>query len=402
MTKRTALYEIEKALGAHFEILTTTGPEGQKEAWEIASRFSSIKEEYAAVRRNIGLIDFSHRGKIRVKGPDSIKYLHGQVTQDIKKLPLDGACYAFVLTHQGAIVGDVNIYRTGVQELLIDTSEHCTQRVFDQLLRFAISDDVEIENITDNICHLGIQGPASLRFLLEQSQGVAADGKLQLKSVQEVSVGSIKVLVARQGGDQETGWTGEMGFDFFLEGQDAVLFCRTILDKGQPYGLEWVGSHAFDVLRLEAGIPLYGLDMNEDYLPLEVLPSEEDVRRAISTDKGCYVGQEVVARIIYRGHVNRILAGMVFTGTNEPQPGRKLFKGDKEVGKVTSSLFSPSLGKVIALGYVPSLEKAPGTQFSVGEPDCPLLAEVFPLPFYKTSHPGREEIAKVNWTRHAT
>lgn len=396
--KRTVLHDIEKALGAAFEVRSTPGPEAGQETWEIASVYSTVEEEYAAVRERIGLFDFSHRGKIRVKGPDSLKYLHGQVTNEIKKLPLHSGCYAFALTHKGALVGDLNIYRTGKEELLIDTSEFCAHRVFDQLLRFAISDEVEIENITENICHLGIHGPGTIRFLLEQLQNGGAEGTWPPNSIQELTLESSRFLAARQGYGKETGWTGEEGFDLFLEGQDPEKLWKTLLEKGKPYGLKCAGSDAFHTLRLEAGVPLYGVDMTEDHLPQEVLASADDFRRAISTDKGCYIGQEVVARLVSRGHVNRVLAGMILNGANEPQTGSQLFDGGKAAGVLTSTSWSPSRRKIVGLGYIPSLRNGPDNEFSVGTPDSTIQAKVVSLPFYTAKIAGGEELSNLNWT----
>jgi folate-binding protein YgfZ len=401
MTKRTPLYERETVVGAKFELRATRRPDGQEDLWEIASLYSTVEEEYAAVRHAAGLLDFSHRGKIRIKGPDSLKYLHGQVTNDIKRLPLHGSCYAFVLTHKGAIVGDVNVHRTGIDELLIDTSEYCALEVFDHLLRFAISDDVEIEDITESTSHLGLHGPKAMWLLYELTREADAHGWMHPHSIEGYPIGPNNVLVHRQGSPRETGWTGEMGFDFFLEEQDPGLLWTTLLEKGEQYGLKCVGSRSFDILRLEAGVPLYGVDMTEEHLALEVLPTEEDVRRTISTDKGCYIGQEVVARIINRGHVNRILAGLAWEGADESREGRKLFKGDQAVGELTSSHWSPSLKKVVALGYVPSLQKDPGNRFSVGGPNSRIIAEVVQIPFYKPPIPSEEELAKLIATTHA-
>jgi aminomethyltransferase len=402
MTKRIPLHKMEDAIGAKFEMRATLRPDGQEDTWEVASLYSTIEEEYTAVRNAVGLFDFSHRGKIRIKGPDSLKYLHGQVTNDIKRLPLHESCYAFVLTHKGAIVGDVQVHRTGVDELLIDTSEYCTLKIFDHLFHFAISDDVEIEDITEDICHLGLHGPKAMRLLYELTHPVDVNGWMHPNSIQTYPIGPNRVFIHRQGGSTMTGWTGELGFDLFLEGQDPGSLWTALLEQGKEQGLKCVGARSFDILRLEAGTALYGVDMTEEHLPLEVLPTEEDLHRAISTDKGCYIGQEVVARIINRGHVNRTLAGLVWDGPDESRMKGKLFKDDQAVGELTSSGWSPSLKKVVALGYVPSLQKEPGNRFNVGEPNSPILAEVVQLPFYQTLFPCGDEFAKLIGTTGAS
>lgn len=364
--KRTPLYEMQKSVGATFETRMVSGTEA---AWEVASVFSGVKKEYAAVRNAVGLFDLSQRGKIEITGPDRVRYLNGQVTNDVKKLSTGEGCYACILNPKGALVGDLKIYATE-DCLFIDTAETCTQKIIDHLSRFAISDEVEILDRTPDIAHLAVHGPKSA-VLLSELMGTDVS-TLSEYSHKELCVSGLNVHLARQS------YTGEFGFDLFTENKNVGTLWNEISAKGERLGLAWIGARALNVLRLEAGVPVFGIDMTEEHLVLEA-----NLLSAISTTKGCYIGQEVVARVINRGHVNRLLVGLRISGSNPPAIGAKIFKGDKEVGQITSAEFSPTLDQIIALGYVPVLESQPETVFSIGDPNGSEQAEVTPLPFLK-------------------
>lgn len=362
--KRTPFYEIEKTMGAEFESRSVLGSDLM---WEIASRISSLEEECAAVHNTVGLMDLSHRGKIVMTGPDRVRFLNGQVTNDVKRLSPGQGAYACILNHKGALLGDLKVYALP-ESLLLDTAELCTEKLLHHLMRFAISDDVEITDQTENSLHLGVHGPRSIELLKKFVQEDVA--LLSEYDHREVCNGTIRVV--RQN------YTGEIGFDLFAERKNADGLWKKIGEAGEPLGLRVVGAQAANILRIEAGVASYGIDMTEDHLPLEA-----NLMSAISTDKGCYVGQEVVARIIYRGHVNRILSGLRVNDTTVPSRGEELFKDEKSVGEITSAVFSPTLRQVIALGYVLPLHSQPGTQFHLGGTNAPLMAEVVALPFYK-------------------
>lgn len=362
--KRTPFCEIERHGGAEFELRAVPDSDC---VWEIASKFSSIVEECAAVRTTVGLLDLSHRGKILLTGPDRVRYLNGQVTNDVRTLSSGQGCYACILNHNGALLGDLKIYSLQ-DSFLLDTSELCAEKLVNHLMRFAISDDVEITNQTENFIHVGIHGPRSMELLKKfVPEDVAS---LPEYGHREACRGTIRVV--RQN------YTGEIGFDLFAERENAEWVWKTIWEAGEQLGLKAVGAQAFNVLRIEAGVASYGIDMTEDHLPLEA-----NLMSAISTDKGCYVGQEVVARIIYRGHVNRILSGLRISDSTLPCQGEKLFHANTAVGEITSAVFSPTFRQVIALGYVQTSHSQPGNQFHLGGVNAPILAEVVPLPFYK-------------------
>ncbi|MBI4482292.1 MAG: aminomethyl transferase family protein, partial [Acidobacteria bacterium] len=153
---------------------------------------------------------------------------------------------------------------------------------------------------------------------------------------------------------------------------------QELIAMGERFSLRPVGWEAYQVLRVEAGIPLFGTDMDESHMPLEA-----GLEHALSTTKGCYVGQEVMARILYRGHVNRKLTGLRLQGGKVPEKGSTIVAGDKEIGQVTSAVFSPALGQPIALGYVRREFLTPGSKVEVKFNGDSASAEVVTLPFYR-------------------
>jgi aminomethyltransferase len=371
MLKKTALHETEKLLGAQFETRTAPGPDGSTSEWEVAVLYSSVDEEYPAVRRAAGLVDLSHRGKIEITGSDRVRFLNGQVTNDVKKLAVGRGCYACALDYQGALVADLKIYARA-ESLLIDASENCASKLFDHLNRFAISDEVEIVDRADDLSHLAIHGPQSSAVVLQACNRDLAS--LADFAHEEIQVAGHSVMAIRQS------YTGELGFDLLVQSSDAIAVWNELLEQGRSLGLKCFGTETLKVLRLEAGIPEFGVDMTEEHLALEA-----NLHSAISTDKGCYAGQEVVARIINRGHVNRILVGLQLSAGASLASGQKIFRGDQAVGEITSAAFSPASKKVIALGYVPSRESQPGAVFTVGEAADSVRAEIVTLPSSRKS-----------------
>ncbi|MDD5542768.1 MAG: aminomethyltransferase family protein [Acidobacteriia bacterium] len=368
MATTSPLIDLEKSAGAKFVEVALPGPAGQSGAARIASAFSTLEEECRAVREAVGLMDLCQRGKIEITGPDRVRFLNGQVTNDVKKLAPGRGCYACALDYKGALVGDMKIY-AHPDCLLMDTSEAASGKLLDHFIRFAISDEVEIMDKSPDIAHLALHGPAAPP-LLNKLTGRDLSSLRHLEFTNELIAGG-PVEVSRQD------YLGEAGFDLITPSAHAGAVWQSCFAEGSAWGLRPVGYEAFNVLRIEAGTPIFGIDMTEEHLPLEA-----NLMSAISTDKGCYTGQEVVARIMNRGHVNRLLCGLALEGSRIPSRGEKIFSGGKVVGEITSAAYSPTLHQVIALGYIPSTKSQPGERFYVGEADSSVSAVVAALPFY--------------------
>jgi glycine cleavage system T protein len=333
---------------------------------ELPERFIDAVEEYRAVRERVGLIDLGFRAQVRMTGEDRVGFLQGMISNDVKLLKPGEGCAATLLTEQGRLVADLRVY--ALEDcFLLDVDVRITETVIETLSRFIIADDVELENLGETQTVIAVQGPLA-------SQALAAAG-LSLTLAKEfqhdqatIAGTSVRVVRASE--------TGEEGYDILVAADHAPVMWQALLEAGSSLGVRPVGLAALNMLRIEAGIPWYGVDMDASRIVLEV-----GLEQAISFKKGCYLGQEVVERATARGHVNRKLTGLVIQGADLPVAGDKLFHGAQEVGWVTSVTQSPRIGRPIALGYVRREQRAPGAQLRIDRQGTPVIAEVTTLPF---------------------
>ena len=251
--------------------------------------------------------------------------------------------------------------------ILLDLDTRIKEKTVEALDRFIIADDVEIEDLSAHQVTLAVQGPSATEALAAAGLSSLPDQDLQHR---DTTIADVPVRVIRS--DQ----TGKGGYEFHVPSDRAAVVWQAL---AQLDGLLPVGHTALNMLRVEAGIPWYGLDMDEDRIVLEV-----GLDRAISFHKGCYLGQEVVERASARGHMNRLLIGFLLQDEGQaalPTRGDRLLKGDKEVGWLTSVTNSPTLGRPIALGYVRREHGEPGTRLRIDRPDTDMIVEVTKLPF---------------------
>lgn len=360
VAKESPLAEWHRANGAEF---------AEQNGWLLPSHLGDPLQEYHAVRSQVGLLDLCHRSVLRFSGPDRISFLQGMVSNDVKILAAGEGAAAAILNIQGKILADTRIFCTP-DSVFLDLWEFLKDKVVDHLNHYLIADEVEIEDLTGRLGILSLQGPKARSFLTEL---FAAD-KLpaQEYSHRAISIGNAEARLIR------SSHTGEEGYDAMAEIKTLLSMLPRIQDLGKKFGARWIGTQALEILRIEAGIPRYAVDMDEDHLLLET-----GLDQAVSFQKGCYLGQEVVERIRSRGHVNRRLVGMVLDGNSCAERGDTVHADSKEIGKVTSSVFSPLLGCLIALGYIHRDYLEPGTSVSVRHKGQALAAKIASLPFYK-------------------
>lgn len=334
--------------------------------------------EYRALRQTVGVVDLSSRGRLVLLGVDRQKLLNGQVTNNIKDLESGQGCYAALVNAKAKMISDLTVFALE-NELLLDLEPGRAPVVRDRLEQYIIAEDVQIVDAAPYYGLLGVEGPRGREVLERVGLGGAMPsvelgiGKVATESFGEVYVANHPRI-------------GTVGFDLFvpndrLEALAAVLEEALTACRGR-----WVGLRSLEVARVEAGIPRFGVDMNESNLPPEAGISE----RAISYTKGCYIGQEVIARIRTYGQVAKALRGLKLRGDVAalPAAGARLFFGEKEAGYVTSAVVSPAMGGPIALGYVRKECHAPGTVLSVGSASGPTQAEIVPLPFVSREWAG--------------
>jgi glycine cleavage system T protein len=358
MTKRTRLYEVEHAAGAIF---------GQWFGWEVPSRFSDPVAEHRAVRVGVGLTDQSYRGILEVSGNDRVRFLNGMVTNDVRALKPGSGLYAAMLTSHGKLIADMRIYAQA-DAYWLDLFEELLPTVRGMLERHLIADQVDIRDRSEEFVALALQGPASAEVL--SRLGIDAAKRLEDYEHLEARIDGTPVRVIR------TGETGEVGFLVVVPTRSAAATWEALTLAGRSDQLRPVGMEALNILRVEAGIPWYGLDMDASNLL-----QETGLERAASFSKGCYIGQETVVRIAHRGHVNRHLVGLSIESGMAPEIGTKLIRDQRDVGWITSAVHSPIVGRPIALGYVRREWKEPGTRLELQAPGG--TAEVVSLPFYQ-------------------
>lgn len=367
---------------------------------------------YEAVRKTSGWMDRSAEGRLRVAGPDRTAWLQGLLTNDIAALRPGTGCYAAYLTPQGRMIADVRVLARDGQ-LWLDVPASQRTAVFDRLSTFIIMEDVTIEDVTESVARLSVHGPAAAAVVAAAvemgSVGPAADAEAASNAGRSADAGAAAhadrlaalpehasveakfrgqpVLIA---GSREI---GAIGFDLYVPvAAKADLSAALAAGSPEASGAESIDVEAWQALRIEAGRPLFGVDMTTETIPLEA--GIED--RAISFTKGCYVGQEIIIRVMHRGggrvakklvRLQPAVAGESADGsiagetaTSDPalpsvassSPGlapeaqAPIVSGEKTIGQVTSATWSPRAGHWLALGYVHRDFAEPGTAVTVG------------------------------------
>jgi len=298
--------------------------------------------EYSALRGSAGVLDFGFRGRICVVGADRARFLHGQVTNDIKKLRTGQGCYAALVTNKGKMESDLNIFNLP-DELLLDFEPGLTGKIVERLQKFVVADDVQMVDVEPHYGLLTVQGPAA--------ESVVREAGL-FPEIPTLPFNFVKISNTTLGEIYLTNQPrlGTNGFDVFAPNNSLEPVASKLFAAVKKTGGNACGWRAFDTARIEAGIPRFGADMDEMNLPLECGIGE----KAVNYQKGCYIGQEVLNRIHSFGHVSRNLCGLRLADDLKslPRHGDKLFRDGKEVGRITSAVKSPALDANIALGYV--------------------------------------------------
>ena len=328
----------------------------------------SVADEVRRVRRSAAWFRLPERGLVEVRGADRVRFLQGQLSADIGSLspsagtaaPSEGmagsppvgavsGCYALALTPQGRIVVDLHVLARA-DAIWLETAAACVPAALSRLAKYVIADDVELVDRSADVARFGIEGPRAPDLLAS-----AAGAQLVLASEAgaEIRVAGVAGLAAA------FGWSGEAAFQMFFPRAAQAAVESALCDAAAACGASEAGGEALEVLRVEAGIPRAGAELGEDVLPAEARLLE----RAVSFTKGCYTGQEVVARMASRGRVGHLLVGLAFEGAL-PERGAALHAGDARVGAVTSTARSPHAG-AIGLGFVRRGHDEPGTRLVV-------------------------------------
>lgn len=340
------------AEGAHFE---------PRLGHQVALAFVDQDTEYAAAHSGCVIVDSTARELVRLTGEDRLTFLQGMTSNDVSHLGPDGTCYTTFLTAKGAMVTDGWVIARS-DEVFVDVEPGRGGPLVEHLSRFVVSEDVEVQEVSAQRAPLSLIGPEARR-LLSEAVGLSTPPTSTKATAGTHEGAPFFATVSRL--------LPESGFDLYLPPGSLTSAWRALRHAGAtPAG--WL---ALEQLRLEAGVPRFGQDMDEATIPLEA-----GLQRAIHYEKGCYLGQEVIARATFRGQVAKLLVGLQLEAAPSALPTQLLREG-KAVGRVTSATHSTRMGGVIGLGYVQRQCSNPGTEVRWQQEGRELRAVVQALPF---------------------
>ncbi len=328
MTKETFLHDKHIKLGA--KMVDFAG-------WHMPVQYTSIIEEHKTVRENVGLFDVSHMGEVFVSGKDSLAFLQKIVPQDISKLAYEKAVYCQLPNKSGGLIDDLIIYKLGINFYLIICNAARIDEDLNWMVRNKKGLDVKIDNQSHNYSLLAVQGPKADALL----RTMGLDTLQESFSIKPASICGKKLLISR------TGYTGEDGYELLVENEFSEELWDEILDYGKDFGIKPIGLGARDTLRLEAGLHLYGNDLNENITPIEA-----GLSWSVPKDKKeDYNGKDVIMSQIANGVTKRLI-GLKMLDKSIARHEYEVYKNGEKIGFITSGGISPILNANIAMAYV--------------------------------------------------
>ena len=333
MTKETFLHDKHVQLGA--KMVDFAG-------WHMPVQYSSSIEEHKNVRENVGLFDVSHMGEVFVYGDDALEFLNKIVPQDISKLDYEKAVYCQLPKQNGGLIDDLIIYKIGILSYLVICNASRIDEDINWMSLNSEGYDVKIDNQSHNYSLLAVQGPKADALL--RKMGL----KTQQNSftIKSAKIAGVKVLVSR------TGYTGEDGYEILTDNSNAKFLWDEILKQGEEFGIKPIGLGARDTLRLEAGLHLYGNDLDETTTPIEAGLSWSVPKDKIED----YNGKDVIINQVKNG-VDKKLIGLKMLDKSIARHEYEVYFNGEKVGHITSGAPSPILGANIALAYVKNIKE---------------------------------------------
>lgn len=358
--QRTPLYDEHRSLGAR--LIAFAG-------YEMPVQYTGVVKEHQAVRERAGLFDVSHMGELWLRGPRALEVVSGLVTNAIEGLGVGRAKYTVVCNERGTILDDVIVYRAGEEEYLVVCNASNREKIATHFAN-AAEGRAEFADQSDATALIALQGPAAVAVAKDAG---APQAMLDLSpfSLGPAELAGVRVIAAR------TGYTGEDGFELFCTNEDAPRLWRALLEAGAPHGIAPAGLGARDTLRLEAGFPLYGNEIDETTHPYEA-----NLGWVVKLDHD-FIGREALERIKAEGNTRK-LVGFEMVGRGIARNGYSIVdESGAAIGVVTSGSPGPTVGKNIGLGYVPVNMTEPGTRIGISIRDKIVEAVVVKTPFYK-------------------
>lgn len=312
--------------------------------------YGNVRKEYDAIRHGAALIDFSPAAKLRLKGKNAIQFLNGLVSNDVKMLEPHQGLFACFPNLQGKVAALTVIYNTR-DSLLIELDASNREKVFKNLSRFVPAGEFFLTDVTEELALLSLQGPQAAAVLSAASNTTIE--YTETRTMRSFPIASVEIATRNR--------TGAAGFDLFVTTAQAAALRQTLM----AHGAQPAGQTAFNSARLEAGLPLEPADVNENYII-----NETNLAETVSYTKGCYLGQEVIARIYWRGQPAKQLKGLLLESAETDLAGAELWANDpqgvlKKVGDITSHAHSFALEREIGFGYVHRHFLNEGTEFTL-------------------------------------
>ena len=356
--KNTPLYEIHQILDATFMEL--------HEGWNIPLVYTDPNHENKMVRSDVGIADISYLSTLCLTGEDRAKFLHRITSNDVENLSIGEGNYATLLTNRGKIIGDLRVY-IFEDKIYISTASECEQQVYTEMDKYIIADDVELTIETGEVGAIAVYGPHSTELVesVLNLEGISTLPEHHSRAC-EIDNRWIGCVSAHN--------VGEYGYHLYTSSDALPWLWNKIMAERED--VTPIGWEALESLRIEAGTPRYGTELTETIFPLEA-----ELEYAIDFEKGCYIGQEIVARMKYRGHPNRLLRGIEIDADESVPQESSIIVDDKEIGWVTSSAYSSTLDKYIALGYIRMAHTEEGCSIQIMTTDGKVDGTVVKLPF---------------------
>lgn len=342
--KKTPLYEEHNLLKG--KIVNYAG-------WFLPVQYEGLVPEHNAVRNAAGIFDVSHMGSIFIKGKDARCYLDYLMTNDIKSLNENQIVYTFMCYPDGGVVDDLLVYKYNEEKYFLVVNASNLDKDLKWLLDNKGQYEVEVENVSDNTSILALQGPSAEKILQSLTDKDLSEIRFFYFD-DKVKIDGVEALVSR------TGYTGEDGFEIFIESEDTVKVWKKLLEVGEEYGLKPAGLGSRDTLRFEAALPLYGNELSKDITPLEA-----GLKYFVKLKKDSnFIGKDALNEQWEKG-LGRVLVGFEMVDRGIPREGYEIYKNDKLIGHVTTGYLSPTLNKNIGNGLIEKGESELGNEIEI-------------------------------------
>lgn len=339
--------------------------------WALSVQFSGILDEHRTVRERVGMFDVSHMGEVTVKGPQALEFLQRMVSRDLSTMKDNQVYYTHLLYPNGGVVDDLMVTKLGENDYyLVINASNAEKDVAWLYKHSAEYPQAEVNDISAETGEVALQGPYAEPTLQKLTDRDLSKLKY-FNVIPKAKVAGLEVMISR------TGYTGEDGFEVLCRPEDGVRLWEAIMEAGEEFGIKPIGLGARDSLRFEAGMPLYGQELDAETSPLEAR-----LARFLSLDKPDFIGRRALLERQQKG-LSKVLVGLEMIDRGIPRHDYPVLHNGARVGHVTTGMHSPTLGKNIAMAYVPPALSAVKTELEVEIRGRALRAKVVKVPFYR-------------------